>query len=293
MIARSISRPVLALVLCALLASPAAAAAHEPPPVTEITATRAGRELAAAAAERRAAAGQPVPASSLRVWRLAAGDYFIAERLPENFSTTVRSWPDGRTSLDVSFDIGGRVPSAEAALELQAAATVPTWGWLNSGCFDRRNNAYGWIDPCFSIHGLFGESDPRDFIKLEHWATMGAFPLSKMYDGWVGATKGSNSSPMSWIDWSPRSSRSGSCQVVGLSVTALGVSITSSGIMCENWIITKGSAAGSFKQQWSCGCIYPFGQPYPNTREVDYMQAVSVPNGGYASWMLTTGWLAH
>ena len=69
---------------------------------------------------------------------------------------------------------------------------------------------------------------------------------------------------MSWIDWSPKSSLSGSCQTIGITVSTLG----------------------------SCDCIQLFGQPYPSTREIDYMQAVSVPGGGIARWTLSAAYLA-
>ena len=85
---------------------------------------------------------------------------------------------------------------------------------------------------------------------------------------------------MSWMDWSPRASKSGSCQGVPLSITVLGVGISASGLMCEQWNIYKYAAGGHFKEEWSCGCVYPLGQPYPQTREVDYMQAISIPGGG-------------
>jgi hypothetical protein len=98
---------------------------------------------------------------------------------------------------------------------------------------------------------------------------------------------------MAWIDWSPRGSRSGSCTTLPLSVAALGIPYVSSVTACERYNIDKGAAAGQFKVEWSCGCVYPFGQPYPNTRELDYLQAVSVANGGFAQWSISAGFLAR
>ena len=40
------------------------------------------------------------------------------------------------------------------------------------------------------------------------------------------------------------------------------------------------------------GCDWPFGQPHPNTREIDGMQAISVPGGGSAVWTLSAGFTA-
>jgi hypothetical protein len=98
---------------------------------------------------------------------------------------------------------------------------------------------------------------------------------------------------MSWIDWSPRSSLSGGCQVVPLSISALGVGLSASGVMCERWHIAKSSTAGGFRETWSCGCPIGFGPGYPNTREIDYMQAVSVWNGGVPRWTLSQGYHAR
>jgi hypothetical protein len=63
--------------------------------------------------------------------------------------------------------------------------------------------------------------------------------------------------------------------------------------MCERWNVYKYADAGHFKEEWSCGCIFPFGQPYPNVREIDYLQTVSVANGRYVEWTLTAGFLAR
>ncbi len=142
-------------------------------------------------------------------------------------------------------------------------------------------------------HGLAGETDPRDFYQLEQYGTLGAAPFGKIYSGFLEAQQASGSAPMRWIDWSPRGSLSGSCAIIPLQVSALGVTIGASGLMCEHWYIYKYTAAGHFKEEWSCGCIWPFGQPYPNTREIDYMQAISVPNGGLPRWTLSAGFLAQ
>jgi hypothetical protein len=119
-----------------------------------------------------------------------------------------------------------------------------------------------------------------------------AGPLAKIYEGWLSAVKGPGSGSMAWVDWSPRGDLSGSCRGIPLSVSALGVGISASGVMCEHWNITKGSAAGTFQQAWNCGCIWPLGQPWPNDREIDYMQAVSVPNGKPVVWTLSAGFTA-
>jgi hypothetical protein len=165
--------------------------------------------------------------------------------------------------------------------------------YLNQYCFSRMGDTLsGYLDSCYVLHKMVNESDPRDFYQLEQYGSVGAGQLRKIYSGFLEAQQAASSSTMSWIDWSPRGTITGSCQSVSLNVSALGVGISSSGIMCERWNITKWSAGGHFKEEWSCGCIVPFGQPYPNVREIDYMQAVSVPNGGSAVWTLSAGYTA-
>jgi hypothetical protein len=118
-----------------------------------------------------------------------------------------------------------------------------------------------------------------------------ARPGGKIYDGWMRGVRASSSAPMSWIDWSPRGSMSGGCATTPISVKALGVGISASGIMCEHWDHYQGEP-GDYKQKWTCGCIFPFGQPYPNGRELDLMQAVSVANGRSVAWTLYAGFTA-
>jgi hypothetical protein len=60
--------------------------------------------------------------------------------------------------------------------------------------------------------------------------------------------------------------------------------------MCEQWDATWSSEGGRFRNQWKCGCFYPFG--ISGDREVAYMQAVAVPNGVAPSWVLSQGFLA-
>ena len=283
----------LALYLAAF-APVARAAGPSAGQVADVTATPTGRSLAAQALTRWQGHKWDTSAIQPRhVLKVGDGDYLIASFLPTNLKMDTGQTTSAGVSPTVTFDV-----SAEAAPSTagpMAPATSAQWVWIGQNCFSRMSNGYGWLDSCYVMHKLNYESDPRDFYQLEQYGTVGAantYPIGKIYDGWLAAQKASSSSAMSWIDWSPRGSVSGSCVVEPLSVTALGVSITGSGIMCERWNIYKYSDGGHFENQWSCGCVYPFGQPYPNTREIDYMQAISVPGGGSAVWTLSAGFTA-
>ena len=279
------------LLLVAALA-PSAAGATPKHGVVDVTTTSKGRELANTVAVRHSNLGVPTTPADLKVWRLGS-EFLIGKRLPENFKTTVAKSADGSTSIEMSFDVG--VPGAvgrSTRTNDGAVAAGPYWKWLDQDCFTRMGSTlYGFLDACFALHRLANESNARDFYKLEQYGTLGAGVFTKMYDGWLAAAKASSgSSVMRWVDWSPRGNVVGACQQLNLKVEALGINFTSPAFFCENNIPTKHAAAGSFRMTWSCGCIIPWGQPAPNTREIRYLQAVSVQNGGAVRWTLTAGY---
>jgi hypothetical protein len=282
------SWPVASFLAAGLIAVAVGPAPAAQPGIAEITATRRGAALIEAARARHRTFG--VRLTSLRAWRLPAGDYLVGPYLPKRLSTSTSVDHDGRVRVQMTFDVrpGGIPPSRPLA-----AVTAASWAWREQACFTRVGNPeIGYLDSCYAIHRLVNESSPRDYYKLEQYGTVGAGMFRKIYDGWLSAVRASGSAAMSWVDWSPRGDLSGSCQGIPLSISALGVGFSASGLMCEQWNMTKGSAAGTFKQQWSCGCVWPFGQPWPNDREIRYLQAVSVANGKRAVWTLSAGYTA-
>ncbi len=278
--------PLLAVVAAAV---PAAVAAPPDRPV-EVTGTARGRAVAVEAAGRHRALGVPARADRLRVWRLPDGSFLVGERLPDNLRTSTREHDDGSIDLDLSFDVGddGGGPRT-AALDGAVTAASPTWQWREQACFSRLGNAAGWLDSCYALHKLVNETNARDFYKLEQYGTVGATPFGKIYNGWLAANRATGSAPMAWVDWDPRENVNGRCVRLDLEIVVLGVGFSNPALFCENNIPHKGEAAGSFRMEWSCGCIVPFGQPYPNSREIDYLQAISVPNGGAPRWTLSAG----
>jgi hypothetical protein len=232
------------------------------------------------------ALGEPTKGSRLHVWRIAPGEHFVADRLPPNFATTTTTLPDGRTRVDVQFD-------TETLTAATTAATAsPGWVRTGGGCFSRISNLHGWLDSCYKTHRLSGETDYYwDYYQLEQYGSVGAKTLGKIYDGWLRG-KRSGATAMYWVDWSPRGTLTGGCVAVPITVSALGIGISASGLMCERWDIYKSSTGGDFKEQWGCGCIIPFGQPYPNVREIDLMQAVKVIRNARPTWTLSGGFTA-
>jgi hypothetical protein len=292
-IRRVLGRSLPLLLAAAIVPLNGAVAAR--PGIADVTETARGRAMAAEHAARLGAERTPF-AGRTRIWELAHGDYFIAERLPLAFS--VRSERDpmtGRAERVIAFDVEGRLRAPTTASTALTTAGGPWWLWLEQYCFTRWTTTYGWMDSCYKLHGMVNESDSRDFYSLEQYGSLGAANRAgaAIYSGFLDADRAATSAVMSWIDWSPRSSLSGSCRNVPLSVSALGVAISAAGIMCERWWMDKSSSPGFYRQTWSCGCFIGFGPVNPETREIDYLQLVSVANGKVPRWTLSQGFHAR
>ena len=290
-------RPVRTLVLgvvigCSSLAVPTLALAKPSGGPLDITNTDTGRRLAGEAAERQSSR-RHVDADHLKVWRLGPGDYLVGDAWPKNLKADMSAEATGLTAVSMTYEVGSSPTIPEVRRSLGAASVLgATWSYVSGACFTRLQSAFGWLDSCYQVHKLTNDNDPRDFYKLEQYGSAGAMVLGKIYSGWLGAVKAASSSAMSWIDWSPRRTVTGGCQSIPLSVSALGVSFSASGIMCERWNVSKYADPGHYREEWSCGCLPTLGQPYPNVREIDYLQVVSVANGKPAIWTLSAGFQA-
>ena len=271
--------------LIALLGAPMVVRAAGPGgPPRDVTDTPAGRRLVSEAAERHAALGARGGQARLRAWRIAPGEFVVADALPANFATTTRTLPDGKVAVDIRFD-------TEPLQVRQTAAATASPRWVQTGgtCFSRIGNTWGFVDSCYKTHRLSGETDYYwDYFQLEQYGSVGAKQGGKIYDGWMRGYRG-GSAKMYWVDWSPRGTLTGGCVTVPISVSAMGVGISATGLMCERWDIFKSATGGDLKERWGCGCIIPFGQPYPNVREIDLMQAVKVLRNATPVWTLTAG----
>ncbi|MDF2732047.1 MAG: hypothetical protein K0S92_677 [Desertimonas sp.] len=271
-----------------ILAAVPVAAADAPGRPVDVTETPLGRMLAAEAGERHRTLNASNGAQKLRVWRVGPGDHVVGDGLPANLATPTRTLPDGRVRLELRFDTAALTRRAATT----TATTTPRWSPVGGTCFSRVSTTWGWLDSCYKMHRLIGETDATwDYYQLEQYGSVAAKEPGKIYDGWLHGKK-AGATAMYWVDWSPRGTISGGCVTVPISVSALGFGISASGLMCERWDIYKAAAGGDFKEQWGCGCIVPFGQPYPNIREIDLMQAVKVIRNASPSWTLSGGFTA-
>ena len=267
--------------------------------LVDVTSTRVGRLEAARVAERRAARGQVTRTGDLRVYRFAPGAFVVAPSRVPLLGATARRLPAGGVRVEVGIRVAApsTLPGAPARSPSLAAAGGPSWTWVDGECFDALYTAFGYSVSCFALSRVVADgSATRDYWALEQWSLTGPnfhngiTPNSRIYDSWVATQRAVGSPAMTWIDWSPRSDTSGACQTVGLSVSALKLPLSGTFEMCEQWDATWYAEAGRFKNQWRCGCLYPFGVAWD--REVAYLIAVGVPNGTFPSWTLSQGFLA-
>ncbi|MGH8010770.1 MAG: hypothetical protein ACREQ3_27595, partial [Candidatus Binatia bacterium] len=95
-------------------------------------------------------------------------------------------------------------------------------------CFAREQNNTGWLDECYKVHKLSGDSSSvNDYFQLEHYATAtsdGPWTLTNIT---LESTQSGSSSPMSWMDWSPRSDQDvGNCQSIEIGISVEGAGLT-------------------------------------------------------------------
>lgn len=260
----------------------------------EITATARGAELVQSVAKRFADQGFSTDAGRLHAWELGPDEVIVGESLPANLRSSVTTSADGKTRVEVSWDVGvdgddaGRVAGLEGA-----TAATPSWQIASQGCLAWMRSLLGELLSCYKVRRLVDEAFPREYYSLEQYGTVQALFLGKIYDGWVAAVRAPNTPVMAWEDWDPLGDLvTNNCMIQPLSISVLGTGFSTSGLLCERWDMTLYNDGGHFKQLWSCGCIYPFGQPYPNSRGMRYVQGISVSAGNGAWWTLSAGFLA-
>lgn len=294
---RTLSAIALGSILVLGVAAPAAAG---PPRRTlvDITDTPEGRAQVAAAIALRAERGQRQSRGELRVFRFGADGHVVAPRGIRVLGASATTDPDGRTAIRVDVQVAA--PDAAVAVRrpaLSATLAGPAWQWLGGDCFDVLSSTFGYSVSCYALSRVVSDgSATRDYWALEHWSVTGPdfngglTPNAKIYDSWIATVRAPSSPVMSWMDWSPRGDKTGSCQPIGLSITVLKLPMSGTYEMCEQWDATWYSEGGRFRNQWRCGCFFPFG--VSGDREVAYLEAVSVANGMAPAWVLSQGFLA-
>jgi len=264
----------------------------------DITDSSVGAQLAQEAVQRWTGHGWNLNCDcsykDLKVYEINPGDYLIAPASAKIELESVKQ-PDGSVKLEPWIVTGPRSDSllqAESDSLLQAEGIspmgAPYWLEMESWCFERFQNFMGWIDHCYAINKLIGETDSQyDYWELTHYATAaskGPFRLR-----WAALECKRNtqySSTMLWKDWYPKSDQEvPSCGSITLGITVFGISLSYSSQICNSgWDITKYAEAGKFVNKW-------YGKVGSGTeREVAYMVCVKVPQNGYAVWDIRAGY---
>lgn len=243
--------------------------AAAPPTSDDITSTSSGRDSAAAAAQRFSGRGFKTDANSLRVVRTADGSEIVG---PSTYTAAALARLAAGESISVQA-------SGESASGTFAAAAAPYWNLRGSNCFARLyryggtpQQRLGWMDTCYHIHKLTGETDGSwDYWDIHGFATFDATNSASYTDSaWIHVDRDGGPT-FNWFDWSPRSDTSGNCRNVTLSVSAFGAGLSFGHDACEVWNLTKYTAAGELKEEWD-----GFTQ---GAREIALMSSIKVANG--------------
>lgn len=246
--------------------------------VVDLTGTRRGVRLARAAHGRLAPLGFAVAAQDLRVLRDGTG-ILIVPRTTSLDAVRV-SRPDGRKATELvpvarteRAGTGHKVAPAPSSEPPQ-----PSWAVVYTGCYERISDTWSWIDHCAQILRLLGDGDStKDSYVLERWATAGANWPWVLKSAAISAYPTESSASLAWVDWAPRSDRTGPCQPYNLRVVSPYPTPVRSVDRCETWDITKASRGGDYRLDWyGCTCTHD--------RELAFSSSVSVAQGRLPSW---------
>lgn len=241
----------------------------------DISRTPNGRAIAADAKARFHEYGSDVAAEALRVVRLEDGSVMV---VPASYSASeIRLGKDGSVRMTTKA-----IPTSN---EADSPLGIAAASWSQQGpthCFARRTiktpngNNGGYMDTCYRLHKITGESSSWDYWNITGFATFDATRANTMGDyAWIHVDRDGGGT-WYWEDWDPRSDRTANCADSNLGITALGVGLGFSNTLCETWILTKYAAAGTLKVQWNGDST--------GTRDVGLMAAIHVANGVSPIW---------
>lgn len=252
----------------------------------DVTRTSVGSQMAQQAMQRWQSYGWNFDAKGLKVYELNPGDYLIApESAKIEFVQIQQS--DGSIKVDARIVTASpSILSTEAQGVSQGVSPMQAeyWSLVASQCFERIDNGYGWMDHCYEMNKLIGETDSqKDYYQLHHHATAKSKSVWTLTDAYLSCQRNGGST-QEWLEWSPGSDvPRPSCGTVGIGVSAFGIGISANYTACPTmWDITKYAEAGRFQNKW-------VGSAWRSEREVAYMICVKVPQGGWPVWNLTAG----
>lgn len=266
------SAVLAALLLSAMMApSPTSGAT----PDLDITETRRGRVLAEAAAARFTDLGVVTAPESLVVLDYGSDGHMIVPRGAQVLGPgSIITSPHALSRLQAQRSF----PSLDGTMAPAPMATSE-WKLVSDLCFTRRPTGEHWMDTCYHLRRLTNDGNStHDYYGLAVFATAHSPRLESAYVSsrrCCGATQ-------AWFDWDLRGDVDTSCRSITLGLSAFGFGFTRGHTQCEKWDITKGAAAGEFRNTWlknSFGWV-------DGDRETAFMIGVKVPQGGWPQWYI-------
>ena len=247
----------------------------EAPVRSDISRTPNGRAIAADAKARFREYRPDGADEALRVVRLEDGSVMV---VPASYGTgDIQLGRDGSVRLTTQAVSTSSDPAAPLAV------TAASWSQQGpTHCFSRttiktpNGNNGGYMDTCYRLHKLTGETSSWDYWNITAFATFDATRANTIGDyAWIHVDRDGGGT-WYWEDWDPRSDRTANCADSNLGVTVLGVGLGFNNTLCETWILTKYAAAGTLKVQWNGDST--------GTRDVALMAAIHVANGVSPIW---------
>jgi len=258
----------------------------------DITKTSIGGQIAREAAERWQNNGWHLKCfncEDLKVYEINPADYLVA---PASAKIELESVKQGDGSVKLEPRIVTASPSDSLlgndplmGTEVVSPMATQYWSLMAAQCFARIEGTTGWIDHCYQLHKLVGETDSqKDYYTLTHYATAKSKAIFELTSAVLTCQKYTSSSTMEWVDWNPRSDQTvGQCTPITIGISYVAV-LTYTATICQSgWDITKYSEAGKFANRW-------YGHAWRSEREVAYMVCVKVPQGGWPIWQLTANY---
>lgn len=248
--------------------------------IYDITASDTASKYIDEALQRWQKYGIEISAADIKVYNFGTPDNKDLLIIPSAMDFTVS------LSMDKAADV---IPSTapqpthdtrEAQAETTPNAIQASWQQVAQNCLARFAEQGSEMDSCYTLSKLSGDTDAtKDFFTLNRWAT-GIDKLGTTLDGVsIDVTRKSTSSPMTWVDWTPRGDISlPVCNTSQFGITVAGIGYSKYFTVCETWDITKFVEAGKFKNTW-LGHV-------DADREVQFMVSVSVPQNGWPIWEL-------
>ncbi len=136
----------------------------------------------------------------------------------------------------VSLTVG--MPSAFAA---------SSWNLVTTKCFARKYTGGTYIDACYQLHKLTNDgSTTRDYFQLTMYGTGKEWTgFSTLVGLEVAAVQKSGSPAQHWVDWTPKSDRSGgSCSEVNIGIAYVASFSYSVQYCPDSWQFSKSPIRG-------------------------------------------------